>query len=61
MSQEGMGSGGMLLMMVDRGANQSFAMYKAAAAQASMNVPASDVRGGVMGSIPAAKAVPPPA
>jgi hypothetical protein len=51
----------MLLMMVDRGANQSFAMYKAAAAQASMNVPASDVRGGVMGSIPAAKAVPPPA
>jgi hypothetical protein len=47
-------------MMMDRNSNQSFAMYKAAAAQATMNVPASAMRGGVMGSIPAAKAVPPP-
>jgi hypothetical protein len=40
--------------------NQSFAQYKAAAAKAAKNVPANAVRGGVMGSLPAAKAVPPP-
>lgn len=47
-------------MMMDRNSNQSFAMYKAAAAKAKKNVPASVVKGGVMGSIPAARAVPAP-
>lgn len=43
-----------------RNSNQSFAAYKAAAAKATKNVPASVMKGGVMGSIPAAKAVSPP-
>jgi hypothetical protein len=42
-----------------RAANETLAAYTAAAAKAK-NVPASAVRGGSMGSIPAAKAVLPP-
>ena len=36
-----------------------FAVHKAAAAKAEENVPAAIVKGGVMGSIPAADTVPP--
>lgn len=43
-----------------RNSNQSFAAYKSAAAKATKNVPASVMKGGVLGSIPAARAVPPP-
>ncbi|RDW65471.1 hypothetical protein BP5796_10163 [Coleophoma crateriformis] len=49
-----------MVMTVNAAANQSFAAYKAAAAKATKNVAASTVRGGVLGSIPAADAVPPP-
>jgi hypothetical protein len=44
----------------DRNGNETFAAYKAAAAKAEKNVPASNFRGGVMGSIPSANAVSPP-
>ncbi|RDW59762.1 hypothetical protein BP6252_12849 [Coleophoma cylindrospora] len=49
-----------MVMTVNAAANQSFAEYKAAAAKATANVPATTVKGGVLGSIPAADAVPPP-
>jgi len=43
-----------------RNTNQTFAAYKSKAAAAKANVPAALMKGGVMGSIPAANAVPPP-
>lgn len=41
-------------------ADKTFASYKAAAAKATKNVPASAVGGGTLGMIPSAQAVPPP-
>jgi hypothetical protein len=43
------------LLMEGRNGNETFAAYKAAAAKAEKKVPASNFRGGVMGSIPAAE------
>lgn len=43
-----------------RAGNETLAAYKSAAAKAEKNVPASAVRGGAVGSIPAANAVLPP-
>jgi hypothetical protein len=40
--------------------NQTFAEYKALAAKATQNVPATSFKGGVLGSIPAASAAKPP-
>ena len=48
------------LMSAYRNGNETFAAYKAAAAKATKNVPAANFRGGVIGSIPAAQAMPPP-
>ncbi|KAF8856648.1 hypothetical protein BDZ45DRAFT_593926, partial [Acephala macrosclerotiorum] len=39
---------------------ENFAAYKAAAAKATKNVPANNFKGGVLGNIPKADAVPPP-
>jgi plastocyanin len=48
------------LMKRNRNGNETLAAYKSAAAKAEKNVPAANFKGGVMGSIPAADAVPPP-
>jgi hypothetical protein len=47
-------------MKLNRNGNETLAAYKTAAAKAEKNVPAANFKGGVMGSIPAADAVPPP-
>jgi hypothetical protein len=47
-------------MKCNRNGNETFAAYKAAVAKAEKNIPAANFKGGVMGSIPAADAVPPP-
>jgi len=48
------------LMKRNRNGNETLAAYKSAAAKAEKSVPAANFKGGVMGSIPAADAVPPP-
>ncbi|KAN0095289.1 Cupredoxin [Hyaloscypha variabilis] len=49
-----------MVMAINANGNETFAAYKSAAAKATKNVPAANFKGGVMGSIPAADAVPPP-
>ncbi|KAH8770391.1 extracellular serine-rich protein [Hyaloscypha sp. PMI_1271] len=49
-----------MVMAVNANGNETLAAYKSAAAKAEKNVPAANFKGGVMGSIPAADAVPPP-
>ncbi|PMD49539.1 uncharacterized protein K444DRAFT_648821 [Hyaloscypha bicolor E] len=49
-----------MVMAVNANGNETLAAYKSAAAKAEKNVPAANCKGGVMGSIPAADAVPPP-
>jgi hypothetical protein len=48
------------LMKRNGNGNERLAAYKSAAAKAEKNVPAANFKGDVMGSIPAADAVPPP-
>lgn len=49
-----------ILIVNSANGTENFAAYKAAAAKAAKNVPASNFKGGVLGNIPKADAVPPP-
>lgn len=49
-----------MVMVVNAEGTENLAAYKALAANATLNVPAKDFKGGVLGSIPAASAAKPP-
>ncbi|KUJ19214.1 uncharacterized protein LY89DRAFT_683138 [Mollisia scopiformis] len=51
---------GMVMTINANNGTENLAAYKAAAANATANVPANNFKGGVRGSIPKADAVPPP-
>jgi hypothetical protein len=48
------------ILIINSNGTENFAAYKAAAAKAAKNVPASNFKGGVLGNIPIADAAQPP-